>query len=152
MATKTAFATDNFPWGSLREQGERFKAIGVATRAHARAVWSNPRGHLGTLTLLLLGLIGLTGDAFTTYAALSTEGPFSESNNVAAKLMGTFGLGPYVLFAFFTSLLLLPLIFVRGGTIVAWVLLAGGVTFIGFKLFVTMANLEGIYSATSRYE
>lgn len=141
---QSALARENFPWGSLREQRVRIGMVVSATRANIASVRANPASHPLTLILLTLGLLGAVGDGLTTYF-MASHPDFYESNHVVMAGMSIFGLGPYVILAACISMLTILLVLVRGPNIMAWTLFAGGVTFLGFKLFVALANTSLLY-------
>lgn len=137
---REAFATENFPWGSFKEQAQRLGKVSTATRAYGAGFIASPRKHPVMLLLLSFALLGIAGDAITTYLLLQSP-HFSETNAAAAGLMSAIGLTAYTLVAVFLGLIATLLLFVRGPNVIAWTLFGGGVTLVLFKLFVTANNV-----------
>lgn len=143
---RQAFATENFPWGSFREQKARLLTVAHGTRDQVVSLVRTPGEHPVLVLALLLGLLAILGDSYSTFLMADLPG-FTESNLVAAGLQDLLGLGGYAVLATFLSLLLLPLLLVRGGNIIAWLLVSAGITFLLFKGYVAYSNFHLLFTA-----
>lgn len=142
---KRAFATENFPWGSFREQKERLLIVGRGTRTQALDLYAAPRQYPVLLAMIFLGLLAILGDTYTTLLMADSEA-FMEGNLVAARLQEFLGLPGYVIAATLVSYCVLPLLLVRGGNVIAWLLVGGGATFLLFKAYVAYSNFHLLYT------